>query len=138
MEEAAMNHKIGALDIVLLLLSAVLLIGVLTVFAPCSPKEDGSWMTCHWAGRIIAGIAGAMVVLELLHALLPNAGIRQGLDLGALILTALAILIPGRLIDLCMMNTMRCHTAMAPAVRVFAILIAAVSATVSFCILVAL
>ena len=68
-----------------------------------------------------------MVVLELLHALLPNAGIRQGLDLGALILTALAILIPGRLIDLCMMNTMRCHTVMVPAVRVFAMLLAAVS-----------
>ena len=120
--------QVGILDITLLVLSVVFLLGMLLFFGPCDLAEDGSWMICHWAGRTVIGIAGAMALLELLHAVLADTGVRQGLDMGAIILCGLMVLVPGRLIALCPEDTMRCHTAMAPAVRVFAILIAAVSA----------
>ena len=119
--------QVGILDITLLVLSVVFLLGMLLFFGPCDLAEDGSWMICHWAGRTVIGIAGAMALLELLHAVLSDTGVRQGLDMGAIILCGLMVLVPGRLIALCPEDTMRCHTAMAPAVRVFAILIAAVS-----------
>ena len=119
--------QVGILDITLLVLSVVFLLGMLLFFGPCDLAEDGSWMICHWAGRIVIGISGAMALLELLHAVLSDTGVRQGLDMGAIILCGLMVLVPGRLIALCPEDTMRCHTAMAPAVRVFAILIAAVS-----------
>ena len=37
-------------------------------------------------------------------------------------LSVLALLLPGHLIDLCMMETMRCHTVMTPAVTVLSLL----------------
>ena len=31
------------------ILSGLLIIGTLTVFRACGPKEDGTWMHCHTA-----------------------------------------------------------------------------------------
>ena len=121
-----MKNKIGAMDIVLLLLSAVLLIGVLTVFAPCGPKEDGSWMTCHWAGRAVAGAAAALTVIAALRLIVREA--RLGLGLAMLPVSLLALLLPGKLIGLCMMAEMRCRSVMSPAVTVLSLLIAATAA----------
>ena len=125
-----MKNKIGAMDIVLLLLSAVLLIGVLTVFAPCGPKEDGSWMTCHWAGRAVAGAAAALTVIAALRPIARNA--RLGLDLAMLPISLLTLLLPGKLIGLCMMAEMRCRSVMTPAVTVLSLLIAAAAAIDAF------
>lgn len=122
-----MKNRIGALDIVLLLLSAVLLIGVLTVFAPCSPKEGEGWMTCHWAGRAVAGAAAALTAIAALRLIVRDA--RLGLDLAMLPVSLLALLLPGKLIGLCMMAGMRCRSVTAPAVTVLSLLIAAAAAT---------
>lgn len=121
-----MKKKPGALDAALLLLSAALLLGVWTVFAPCAPKEDGSWMSCHWAGRAVAGTAAVLTLLAALRLLVPRA--RLGLDLAMLPTAALALLLPGHLIGLCMMPDMRCRSVMLPAVTVLSILIAAAAA----------
>lgn len=121
------KNQIKALDLVFPALSLVFLLGILTVFRPCGPREDGSWMSCHWAGRAVAGAAGAMLLLSLLR-LLVRPGARQGLDLALLVLAGLAILLPGHLIGLCMMHDMRCHTLTAPCTAVLSLLIAAAAA----------
>ena len=119
------ENKIGVTDIALLVLSAALLIGVLTVFAPCGPKEDGSWMTCHWAGNAVAGAAAVLTVCAIVRMLVR--GTKLGLDFAMISAAALAALLPGQLIHLCMMADMRCRAVMTPAVRVLSVLIAVVA-----------
>ena len=115
--------RIRALDLVLLCLGLVFFVGILTVFQPCGPREDGSWMSCHWAGRALAGVAGTMLLLAAFRlAVKPE--VKRGLDLALLVLCALAALLPGRLIALCAMPDMRCRTLMAPCAVVFPVLTA--------------
>ena len=105
--------QIKALDIVFPVLSLVFLAGILTAFQPCGPRDDGSWMSCHWAGRAVAGAAGAMLVLSILR-LFGEPGMKRGIDLALIVLSVLAALFPGHLIGLCMMHDMRCHMLTAP------------------------
>ena len=123
MENKKIN--IGASDIILLVLSAVFLIGIRTFFAPCGPKDDGSWMTCHWAGQAITGIAAVLLVISVIHMFVKDAKVKQGLAI-AMIPTALfSVILPGNMIGLCMMNTMRCHSVMHPATIVMSVLMIA-------------
>lgn len=117
------KRNIGPSDILLLALSIVFLIGSRTVFLPCEAQEDGSWMTCHWAGQAVSGLAAVLVVLAVLHILLADARIKTGLSVAVLPVAVLTILAPGTLIHLCMMDTMRCHAVMRPAATVFSVLI---------------
>ena len=118
------NKRVEIWDVVLLVLALILFIGLLTFLKPCGPKEDGSWMTCHWAGQALVGISGAMLVLSVVHLFVKN-HVKIGLDIGMMVLSVLAICVPGRLIGLCMMDTMRCRAVMSPGVTVTAILTAA-------------
>ena len=119
------TSKISVMDIVLLVLSLAFFLGILFVFDPCGPKEDGGWMTCHWAGRAVSGVAGAILVTSVIHIFAGNSRTKIGLDLAIVPMALLAALIPGRLIGLCMMADMRCRAVMAPAVTVFSVLLIA-------------
>ncbi len=120
------NHpRARVSSLLLLVFSAVELAGVRTFFAPCGPKEDGSWMSCHWAGQAVTGIAVCLVILSIAHLLTGNRGMKLGLDVGIMVLTVFSALIPGRLIGLCMMPDMRCHQLMTPGVTVCSVLVLA-------------
>lgn len=121
------ERKYTACDILLPVLALALLLGLLTVFGPCPAKEDGGWMSCHWAGQALRGLAAAMLAVALLHLLPGRAELKRGLDLALLPMAVLALLLPGHLIDLCMMSTMHCHSVMVPAVTVFSVLLFAVA-----------
>lgn len=114
-------------DFLLPALTLAFFLGLLFVFGPCGAKEDGGWMTCHWAGQALKGLAGAMLVIALGHLLPGRTELKRGLDLAMLPLSVLAFLLPGRLIGLCMMAQMRCRSVMTPAVTVFSVLLAVVS-----------
>ena len=118
------NDRVGVWDIFLLALALILFVGLLTFLRPCGPKEDGSWMTCHWAGQALTGAAGAMLALALVR-LFVRGSVKLGLDIGAAALAVLVICIPEHLINLCMMDTMRCHAVMTPGVTVLSVLIIA-------------
>lgn len=114
-------------DFVLPILALCLLLGLLFVFGPCAPKEDGGWMTCHWAGQALKGIAALELVLSLLH-LIPAPDQRKiGLDFALIGTAILAVCVPGYLINLCMMADMRCRSVMTPAVTVLSVQLIAVS-----------
>ena len=117
--------KIGPVDVLLTVFSAAYLVGIRTVFRPCGPKEDGSWMSCHWAGQAVTGIAVCLVILSIAHLLTGNRGMKLGLDVGVMVLTVFSALIPGRLIGLCMLPDMRCHQLMTPGVTVCSVLVLA-------------
>ena len=123
------KRRTGVTDRLLVLLNLGFLVGMQGVLAPCEMRPDGSWMNCHWAGEALTGIAAVLTVIALMHIVIPRAHIKCGLSLAILPLSVFALILPDHLIDLCMMEHMRCHTVMTPAVTVISlvnILLAAV------------
>ena len=82
-------------------------------------------MTCHWAGQAVTGVAALLAVLATVRFFLADSRAKLGLDLAVIPTAMLAALIPGRLINLCMMHDMRCRAVMRPAVIVFSVLLIA-------------
>lgn len=119
------KRKIKISDITFLVVSAIFFIGSLTFFQPCEPMEDGGWMTCHWAGQAVAGIAAVLLVISILHIVVSNAQMKSGLSMATIPMAVLAAIIPGHLINLCMMDTMRCHAVMTPGTIVMSVLVIA-------------
>ncbi len=112
------KHRIGIIDIFLTAVSAFYLIGIRTLFSACGQKEDGTWMSCHWAGQAVTAIAAVLLVISVMRIIISDVKIRTGLS-AAMIPTAVSgIFVPGTLVSLCMMDTMRCHTVMRPFVMI--------------------
>ena len=123
MENKKIN--IGVSDIALVVLGVIFFVGIRTFFAPCGPKDDGNWMTCHWAGQAISGIAAVLLVIAVIHLIVKDAKVKQGLALAIIPTALLAAFLPGNLIGLCMMNTMRCHSVMRTATIIVSLLMIA-------------
>lgn len=119
------KNTVGISDLLLLAVSLVFLIGIRTFFSSCGPKEDGTWMTCHWAGQAVTGIAAVLLVICVIRLFVKDSGIKQGLSLSVIPAALLSAILPGNLIGLCMMDTMRCCSVMRPAVIVFSLLMIA-------------
>ena len=128
MKTSANNRKLvipAAAVLVIALLSAA---GVKTVFGACV-HEDGSFGACHWAAQAVFAmnlLLAAQSLCALLFAI-RNPASARGLFLAMTLTAAAAALIPGPVISLCMMASMRCRALMRPAVSILAALSAAVS-----------
>jgi hypothetical protein len=123
--------KIGTIsNVIVLLMSAVLCIGVKTVFKACGTGQEGKWMACHWAEQAVMGIGISLTVTALMLVIVSNKKIKQGLALAMIPQAAVSACIPNTLINLCMMETMHCHTVTKPAVIIISVIIA-VSALIS-------
>ena len=103
--------------------SAVLFVGVLTVFRACAQTDEGMWMNCHYVELALAAIGIAATVITFLNMILIRK-IKTKIIFTVLvfILSVIAILLPGRLVSMCMMDTMRCHMLMRPAVDILCVL----------------
>ncbi|MBQ9308784.1 MAG: DUF4418 family protein [Clostridia bacterium] len=113
-------------QVIILLLSVFLTVSVRTFFGACV-HDDGTFSTCHWAGEAVFGSGIVLSVLALLSCIFPQSGIRAGLALSSLVLSLGTAFIPGNLISLCMMSSMRCQSIMKPAVMVTSVLLAVFS-----------
>ena len=113
-------------DILYFVLSAAFLLGSVFVFNTCGPKDDGSWMVCHWAGRMVSAMAILLTVLALQIVLFPSE-IKAGLYTACFGVSVLTAFIPGHIIKLCMMKTMRCHLISEPSVIVCSVVLAVYS-----------
>ena len=116
------KRRCGTTDILLVVLNLIFFVGIQTVFAPCEARPDGSWMTCHWAGQALIGIAAALLAIAVMHLVIPRTQVKIGLSLAVIPVSVLAFAVPDHLIDLCMMETMHCHTVMQPAVTALSLL----------------
>ena len=116
------KRRCGITDVLLLVLNLIFFVGIQTVFAPCEARPDGSWMTCHWAGQALIGIAAALLAIAVMHLVIPRTQVKIGLSLAVIPVSVLAFAVPDHLIDLCMMETMHCHTVMEPAVTLLSLL----------------
>lgn len=105
------------------LLSFLLCIGAATIFHPCEAKEDGTWMHCHDVQTAV--IAGSIF----LTALLIGSGIIQSkryvitMHIAAAICSGAMFFLPGIIMPMCMMHTMRCYAVMQPFVRIMSALV---------------
>ena len=118
---------------ILLVLSLLFVIGEQTVAGPCPVMPDGRFMVCHWAGQAVLGVGSVLVVLSLLHLAFKNDAMKLGLDLAVIANAVLLLMIPNRLIPLCIKNHMRCHTVMEPFVLVMGVLMIAAALGDFFC-----
>ena len=115
--------KINITDICLLILSAALCLGVKLLFHACGMKEDGSWMNCHWAEQAVFAVSIGLTVTAGLRLLL-NRQAKAGAALAMSVIAVMTALLSGVFVRLCMMDTMRCHAVMRPAVIILCALIA--------------
>lgn len=96
-----------------LLLSAVTAAGSVSFLGPCV-HEDGSFGSCHWAGQAMLGIGLLLAALSLTALLVKDGRLRAGILFAAAAAAVLGIFVPGTLINLCGMATMRCRAVMRP------------------------
>ena len=103
--------------ILIFVLALVVAIGSQTFLSPCV-HEDGSFGSCHWAGRAMLGVGLLLAVLALLS------WVRTDVYLAVLPTALLGCFIPGTLISLCKMSAMRCRSVMQPAMILLCAVIA--------------
>lgn len=121
------SKKITTIAFLPALLSLLLGLGTATVFDACEIREDGTWMHCHEAQTTVVICALILTALLSAAALLQKKTIKIVFYGAAVIAAAVIFLIPGTLIPMCMMQTMRCYTVMQPFVRILSTLIALLS-----------
>ncbi|MBR1554993.1 MAG: DUF4418 family protein [Oscillospiraceae bacterium] len=116
--------KLGLIsDGILLVLSAVLCFGTKFLFHACAPKEDGSWMACHWAEQTVFGLGIVLLILSIMTFVFKDGKTKSGMQISMAVISALTLTVPNHLIKLCMMPDMRCHSVMKPAVMIISILL---------------
>ena len=104
--------------------SLLLFLGSFTVFAACGIKEDGSWMRCRSAQTMVTIFAAVLSACLLLQAFTRQKALRVVLNGIGIAGSAIILLLPGKLMPMCMMHTMRCYTLFQPFVRIMAVLVA--------------
>ncbi|MDO4619025.1 MAG: DUF4418 family protein [Lachnospiraceae bacterium] len=109
-----------------LILSLVLAVGCRTFISPCI-HEDGNYGTCHYAGEVVLVLGILLTMNALLSLIMKNPGTRRGYAGAASMTGVVTALMPGVVIPLCGMNTMRCTMIMRPAVMLLSGVIIALS-----------
>ena len=108
----------GVLQWTALALSVLMAAGVQTVFRACAQKEDGTWMHCHEVQKYLFIIGIILALLSVLELAVKKRTAAILLDFASIVLAAAAVLLPGTVMQMCMMDTMRCYTMMQPFARV--------------------
>ncbi|MBR1423642.1 MAG: DUF4418 family protein [Ruminococcus sp.] len=118
------SKKALVFDIILLVLSSVLTIGVKTVFSACEKKPDGMWMSCHWAEQAVFALGIALIAMAVVNIVLNKTDLKRGIALAMVPTALITAFVPNVFIDLCMMKDMHCHEVMRPAVIIISAVIA--------------
>lgn len=118
-----MNKKVSFIDFLPSILALLLAIGTVTVFKACPKKPDGTWMRCHHVQDMVFISSLILTAVSLIPAFLGNKIAKFSLLLLCLLATVLIMLLPGVLMPMCMMKSMRCYTVMQPFVRSMSVLL---------------
>ena len=105
-----------------IIISLIIAVGSVSFFGPCV-HEDGSFGACHWAGQALFGIGMLLAALNFIALVVKSEDVRRGLLIAIILTTLLGFFIPGGLISLCRMASMRCRSVMMPSVRVLCVLV---------------
>ena len=115
-------NNLNTRDVVIILLCVIICLGASMFFQPCGPRDDDSWMVCHWAGQVVIGLGGVMSVIALARFFV-NAEVQKGLSLALIPLAMFTAYLPNNIIPLCKMETMQCQAIFKPSVLLISALI---------------
>ncbi len=110
--EICMKYK--KMDLFNLIVAVVLSVGVMTIFEACALQDDGTWMNCHYAQLYIFYIAIAISSFSLAYMFIKSKIVKLIIDIIIIFLAILQTLVPGNIIALCSLYSMRCYTVMKP------------------------
>ena len=126
------NGKKGAVpapfELVSALAALLLAVGCATVFRACAATEDGAWMHCHAAQLAVTACAAAQCALLLGAAFIGSRPVRACLCALSCACAVVAFFIPGGIVSMCAMQSMRCWAVMRPFSRIMAAVVALMSA----------
>ncbi len=126
MSDFSIKNNFRIADCIYFVLSVLFLLGSIFLFNTCAPKDDGSWMTCHWAGNIVTGLAAVLCILALAINFV-SLSVKKGIYFASLLLELFTAFVPGKIIHLCMMSEMKCNALSKPCVIVFSLILAVYS-----------
>ena len=109
--------------ICLLVLSLALAAGTQTVFHACGIHDDGSYGRCHYAQLVIGCVGLLMAVGSVLMLVFRTREVSIALSVLTICESVFALLLPDKIIPLCMMATMSCQAKMKPFTLVMSIVI---------------
>ncbi len=115
-------------DIVIIAISLFYVLGTALIFTSCPPKDDGSFMTCHWAWKAVVSCAVVLLIQSVIRLLFHNHTAKAAISAAMIPIAVLSAIIPNNIIKLCMMTDMHCHTALKPFALVMGIIISLVLA----------
>ena len=104
-------------------ISFLLAAGTMTLFRACGAKDDGQWMHCHTAQNAAAAGGLLLCILFISCLFIRSIKLRTALYIIGIAGAAVVFMIPGGIVSMCMMQTMRCYAVMQPFVRVMSALI---------------
>ena len=111
------NKKSLIPSVIIVILAVIAAVGSRSFLGPCV-HEDGTFGVCHWAGQALFGLSLVLALEGVAAVLLKKPAVRKGLFLAMLPTGILGMLLPGTLISLCSMKTMRCQTIMRPSMLI--------------------
>ena len=104
------------------IIAVLLAAGVMTIFRACAKTEEGNWMNCHNAQLYVFVVSIIIAVISIAAAFVKSSKLKICLGIVAIVLAIITALLPGVLVHLCMMTTMRCHSLMRPSVIILCLL----------------
>ncbi len=121
-----MKKKIDIVGVIFLAVAVFLITGLFVLFPVCGPKDDGSFMRCHWAGRALLGSGIISAALSVVHLVINDVKAKGVAALAQTFLGIYNIALVTFLIGLCKMETMQCVAVTKPSVIVISIVLIAV------------
>lgn len=114
------KYKLSIMDPILLIANILYLIGIRYWFPTCAVSGD-TIMACHWAGQMLKAVSILLTVLAVVH-FLPDQKIKAGIDISLIGIYVMTMLIPGRIINLCVKEGMACRAKTLSMTMVFCVL----------------
>ena len=111
------KYVVGAL---LLVLGLLIAIGPQKIFPVCEFNPEKP-MKCNWMGKAEIGVGAAIALIGVLQMVMDHAKVRMGLSMAAVPMGLLTLLLPTKLIGVCMNVHMRCVTLTRPALLMLGI-----------------
>lgn len=119
-----MTEKNKGFSLIPAAVGLLLSLGVMTAFSACGPKDDGAFMNCHNAQICAACLGMGMAVLFAVAAFVDSKTVVVVCNVITLLLSVITFLVPGSLMKLCLIHTMRCHSVFNPFVRIMSVITA--------------
>lgn len=111
---------------ILFILSGLLVVLIPTVLFPVCSAEKMK-MACYFTKKAEIGLGIVIAAIGALYFFFKNEGVRLGLSLTQILLSALVLLYPTKLIGICKSTEMACRVKTLPALIVVTVLLGVVS-----------